>query len=652
MSSAGAPGCSTADCKSHGTGASAGSAGSTAGGTSAGGRGGSSGGAASSTAGGSTGGHGTSGGAGSTGGAASSTGSATAGGASSGGAASTGNGASSGGVASSGGAASAGGGSTGAGAGGSSTGGQQLCGNGNQPPPDGGCFSDEPENGPCFTNADCQSPLWCGYYGDCDVGVCLAPDAPVDPLACVGNGQACADGGPACCGGSCRSGACAPWQPCGEGQASCQSDADCCSNFSCKAGTCQPSCAGLYGHCQGTGDCCWQQGLACTSIDYGTGTTVACYYAGLVPGMTACGGPCSTVECDFGTPCDPSANPDPCNAAGLVCDGTYGVCREPRYNVGFSFYPEPCLPNGPPCQPIANSQAQTVCAPAPNPDLGNAVADYCVQACQTTADCIDPETTCQPGPDGGGSFCSFWDSCQQSQFFGACDAEGQDDGFCYPVNFGYGVTGFCTQATLDGGGPEARCIGSYAENRQNGGFCDRADVCTPYGLCHPACNAGAAGDDGGPGCPAGQSCIPFEGQQAYPTTIGFCSVACDFTSLSGGGCGLDTSGVQEKCLPLDFWTQQDVPTGFCVASSPNPIPVGQPCPNGEITDVTSSVDACAVGSMCLSLNPFLGAWTCQKLCDVVGAEGFAGCSSGQVCCPVPVPGAVPSHTGYCATSCP
>jgi hypothetical protein len=547
-------------------------------------------------------------------------------------------------VASTGGAASGGGGSTGGAAGGSSTGGQELCGNGDQPPPDGGCFSDEPENGPCFTNADCQSPLWCGYYGDCNVGVCLPPSAPTAPLSCVDDGQSCTDGGLSCCGGTCQNGLCAPWKPCGEGQASCQSDADCCSEFTCKGGTCQPACAGIYGHCQGTGDCCWQNGLVCANIDYGTGSAVACYYGGALSAQ-ACGGPCSAVECDFGTACVvDSSGVDPCNAAGLVCDPQYATCREPRYNVGDNFAEEPCLPNGPPCQAIADSQAQAVCAPLPG-----AAGDYCVQACATTADCIDPETTCQPSPSGGGSYCAFWNSCSSNQFFGACNAEGQDDGFCMPEDFGYGVTGFCTQAAADGGGPESRCIAGYADNRQNGGACDEHDICIPYGLCHPACNAGTA-LDGGPGCPAGQDCVVYAGQNAYPVTIGFCSVPCDFTSATGGGCGLDTSGLQEKCLPLDFWTGQDVSTGFCVASSPAPIAVGQTCPNGEITEVSAVGDPCVPGAMCLSLDPFLGAWTCQKLCDAVGTEGIAGCSAGETCCPVPL-GSAPAHTGYCAVSC-
>ncbi len=193
---------------------------------------------------------------------------------------------------------------------------------------DGGCWADQPDGELCVTLADCESGLVCLYNPGCYTGFCQSPLA-TPTLACVPNFQPCAAGS-LCCGGECRSGVCAPWSPCGEVGASCQSDLDCCNDFACQAGTCQPTCGQIYSACQVNGDCCEQEGLLCNSLA-GDLTSAICYPGNPSQPLNAsgdpilCGAPCSAWECQLGAACEVADGVDPCHAAGLVCDASAHV---------------------------------------------------------------------------------------------------------------------------------------------------------------------------------------------------------------------------------------------------------------------------------------------------------------------------------------
>jgi hypothetical protein len=485
-------------------------------------------------------------------------------------------------------------------------------------------------------------------YDNCYTGTCQTPVA-APTLACVPNGEAC--GGPECCGGECRSGICAPWTPCGEVSAICLSDLDCCANFACQSGICQPTCNQLYHSCQSNADCCIEEGLECTIIpDQGGVTSPICYPGNPIQPLDSqgnailCGAPCSGWECQVGAACAVSGGVDPCVAAGLVCDTSFHVCRFPETGSPLTGVIDLCQPFGSPCQPIAGSSAEPVCVPGLT--IGGVAGDYCVQACATSSDCVDPVDDCLADPAGGGSFCAQWDACQANQFFGPCNAAGTNDGLCYPLDFGSGALGFCIQTTPDGGAAGDRCLYNLEGSRQEGGLCDGKDICSLLGLCEPICNAGTSGT---PGCPAGQHCFPFlNGLDDQPVEMGFCSPTCDFTVSDGGGCPLDSSGIQEKCLPEIFDQLPDSATGLCGAGVAAPVPVGQVCNYTVDGEIRAADDNCVPGAACYSTSVFTPANTCFQLCDKVGQSG-GGCSGSQVCQPLIVAGLTsnPTHTGYC-----
>jgi hypothetical protein len=428
-------------------------------------------------------------------------------------------------------------------------------------------------------------------------------------------------------------------------------DLDCCAGFSCQSGTCTASCGQEYQPCQFQGDCCNEQGLECEIVG-ATSTTAECYpgnyyqpydSSGQIP--TLCGADCSGWECQLGAACSPYEALDPCAAVGLVCDEEFSVCRAPGPYVDWNtpLTAEECNPAGQACLPVPDSTVQPSCVYMPQYDAG-----FCLETCESNADCVDPYDYCDPIGDGGVGFCRYWITC--SDWFGSCDSSTDaGDGLCMPEDFGYGRTGFCLPALTDGGGSAGtRCASEYKGNRQNGSFCDTQDVCSFYGLCEPTCNAGDAGTDAGPGCPAGQSCVDYLGENIpLSIEIGFCSPACDFTSPDGGGCPKDATGIPEKCEPRYLWDLTDVPTGICMAGAADPVPAAQVCPYSYDGEISAALDPCVAGSLCLATNVTSTLRTCAQLCDKVGQS--SGCPANQSCQALIIATGVasPTHTGYC-----
>jgi hypothetical protein len=292
---------------------------------------------------------------------------------------------------------------------------------------------------------------------------------------------------------------------------------------------------------------------------------------------------------------------------------------------------------------VPDSTVVPPCVYLPQYDAG-----FCLETCQSNADCVQPYDYCESLGDGGVGFCKYWTTC--SDWFGSCNSSTDaGDGLCMPEDFGYGRTGFCLQALTDGGGSAGtRCDSQYKGNRQNGSFCDTQDICGWYGLCEPVCNAGDAGVDAGPGCPAGQICLSyFGGYYPYEIEIGSCSQTCDYTSPDGGGCPKDADGIAEKCIARYLWDLTDDGTGICIAGATNPVPIGQVCPYSYDGVIGPALDPCAAGSMCFGTTQITTLRTCVQLCDRVGQS--AGCPTGKSCQALivdPQAGA-PTHTGYC-----
>ncbi|MHB1847049.1 MAG: hypothetical protein ACYCWW_19680 [Deltaproteobacteria bacterium] len=515
--------------------------------------------------------------------------------------------------------------------------------------------------GPCVTAGDCVSGDIC--RASADGGVCAFAAPPI--FACLALGAACgADGGLAsCCSSLCQGGHCQPLPSCAVANQGCNGNGDCCNGLACVAnaagsgaargspadagatsssGSCQPTCGGSGSACTGSGQCCSAQGLSCLPTTPG-GTPVVC---GTPSGTTSCGDACSGDECVLGSFCQDQATAsgtvDPCASAGLVCDPNLQACRQP-----LEF--ETCLPGGPACRPLLDSTVSLQCLS----DRSNGLT-LCVQPCAATADCATPYASCQVGgTDTAGnsySVCSYniVPPAGCTDYFGSCPAAGAADGLCVPIfQAGFGSFGLCWQAATDGGALGDPCF--VNATRATGGFCAAAGMCLG-GVCAASCNAGT---DGGPTCGpqtltdggvgATQQCDPTQGQSGNAADYGNCSVACDFTSASGGGCVTTPEGTPEKCFPMGFYGLPDSVTGMCLAAAPNPLPVGAVCNASALP--ADLFDPCIAGALCLGIPGQTS--HCDQLCNGVGQPG-APCASGQTCTALSFGGgALPTHTGYC-----
>ena len=517
--------------------------------------------------------------------------------------------------------------------------------------PDAGCTL-QPAGGSCVSLADCKSPNVC--LPGSDGGVC-GPVTVTSSLTCSATGQSCSATLP-CCGGECRGGSCVPYAVCGTQAASCASNSDCCNGFTCAtppgasggpvdggtaadagaAGTgkiCVPVCGGESAPCTTDSDCCNQQGMFC--LGTGVGSQMACFPQSpnqVVDSANAavpCGGPCSSFECQLGAACTPPANqasPDPCAQAGLVCDLQTTVCRAPNETEG-------CIPGGPACQPIPNSTvADLQCAVFP---AQTGPVNLCLQPCQATSDCVDPDKSCTPGKT---KFCWFNQGCKS--YFQSCASSSAGDGLCVPINNG-GLFGLCFQTNLDGGAAGTPCLAGGG-NRQVGQGCDINDYCGLNSFCQPICNAGTGST---PGCPGGADgglgCIADQGETGNAQDFGTCATTCDFTASNGGGCVAPNGTSPEKCFPEFFLSLPDSTKGVCFPA----LPAAQQLAVGATCNPASPVDECVPGALCLTNG------SCDKICDAVGQSGpSAGCTGTQTCHGFQLSNsgkALAQYTGYC-----
>ena len=488
--------------------------------------------------------------------------------------------------------------------------------------------------GSCVTTADCPTGSVC--TSDHGGGICIAEGIPA-PDACLPGASACGQtGDPPCCG-FCRNSSCVDISaaPCSSKAGTpCRENIDCCVNLACvsDAGqqTCQPSCGQENDVCNpahGNADCCVGLGLACQGYAGGDAGPFECNNQYAVVAGGGCASMCSEKgppECQLGSPCDPSVQPDNCVPAGLYCDLSNDVCEGP---LEFDL----CLPGGPACgldSSLANSRLEPVCAATMY-----TTAPICAELCDTTADCLHPDdaccTACSPPVCLPG-----WLIQPCTDFFGACDAQGTNDGICAPYNFQGMQLGVCIQATASGGGLGSAC--AVNGNRENPGFCDTSHICTT-GFCGPACNSGTAKDLPCPD-PANQICVPVYGETTDSDDFGSCYTKCDF--LSDAGCSAPDGGVPQVCVPGLVYGLGDANLGVCAAQAPDPAPIGAPCTAVDGIIITPS--PCVQGGVCYN-NPVPGGGSfCDQPC-LVGDK----CPNGSDCQPISFAGQFTSVVGVC-----
>jgi len=306
-------------------------------------------------------------------------------------------------------------------------------------------------------------------------------------------------------------------------------------------------------------------------------------------------------ECDLGTACQVAANgTDPCNPAGYVCDAFLQTCRQPL------IY-EPCVPGGPKCQGVQNSTVDDLACITRTNNNGN--YSICLQPCRMTSDCIRGSTSCARVGNQGFACFGNYDGC--TNYFGACNATGTNDGTCTPTKLSTGVVGECIQADVDAG---TTC--SVNRNRQNGGFCAVGEACVS-GLCQPSCNAGVSGT---PACSSSSATCASFGSTGDTVDNGACLQRCDFTDPDGGGCPM--SPTPERCNSDYIHGFGDDALGYCASGSSHPLGFGAQC---NYNDSTIS-DPCGPDLAC----GFSSAGeTCMRLCKGVGGQGT--CPTGQSC---------------------
>jgi hypothetical protein len=488
-----------------------------------------------------------------------------------------------------------------------------------------GCGGVSMFGGPCATTANCQHGYVC--TSESGGGTCVVNTGSY-AAPCIAAGNACGGDAGTCCG-VCVDGGCQDLAnfPCQASVGGPCSSVACCNLLACVDGGCQPTCGQAYALCNpdhGNADCCVAQGYTCQATVDG-GSVFWCSNQNLLLGA-GCAALCidgGLPQCELGSPCNPIV--DQCVGAGLVCDPLYDVCTQPEEN-------EQCLLGGPPCVAgnyFQNSSAEMVCAPDPA-----TTQDTCTQLCQSTRDCIDPQTACCTScvPPT----CELDESADRCTVFYPCNSQGESDGVCLALREGPSsqLSYRCYQATVDGGGAGASCD-NYA-TRQNPAFCDTSHFCVG-GLCVALCNPGS---DSGPDCPdrATQQC-----NDIYDQNSGYCLTRCDLFTDAGdpitdASCAAPDGGAPEVCVPIYWFLADDSPRGACTRQEAPSIPIGQRC-----TADTSGASPCAAGSWCFN-DPYGGSF-CDQICLL---DGGSGCPSGQPCAPLEiVVGFQSSVTGVC-----
>jgi hypothetical protein len=218
-----------------------------------------------------------------------------------------------------------------------------------------------------------------------------------------------------------------------------------------------------------------------------------------------------------------STDPDPCAAdsAGLACTET----ATDVYDCELPGEFQACLPT-PGCQ--TSDPPGMICQ-----NNGAFAAQVCVNTCTSSVDCPDELTSCLT--ISGSTFC-YYAFCgptpdyidggfNGTTYYAPCDNAGTNDGRCLPFEGESMTLGICQAA----GSMAAGALGCAQYRSATAGtstLCADGTTClegSSNTFCAPVCGSTTPfAADGGPGCPASESC------ESLGTTISFggCLEAC------------------------------------------------------------------------------------------------------------------------------
>ena len=381
-------------------------------------------------------------------------------------------------------------------------------------------------------------------------------------------------------------------------------------------------------------------------------TAGTCVYAN---GRAGGPGTCSTTSanCYPGDGCNP--NRDYCNKGGaLVCDPTANVCVP--YDTTYAS----CSHDAD-CHAPAGASHPQVCAATV------LFGDACAPGCTTDADCTGamPIDQANYNPPNVSTFCDSNGGgalgCQQILCWVSPDLQaqgiptdtsvlykpcpGHPNSVCVPQYWGdvTDMVGFC-QATQPGA--PASTVGQPCSNASSGLSSDvlcGPDATCLGGVCQAICDAAPYGEaNGGPTCPASQTCISAQGLNLVSTwQVGGCGTPCDpwTADETQSGCASFCGGPAARCDWIFGDPISGQPLGYCGKAPAAPAPEGGAC--------TTDAD-CAQGASCLGDGQ--GGAECVRICDLQAAAGTPdSCPSGQRCHGfTSSSGAqVFQHAGYC-----
>jgi hypothetical protein len=174
--------------------------------------------------------------------------------------------------------------------------------------------------------------------------------------------------------------------------------------------------------------------------------------------------------------------------------------------------------------------------------------DLCTRICNTTDDCPDAFSTCQP-LDGGSS--CLYDPCGSgsASYYGTCDSIGSGDGICLPDVVG----GACLQNGGQGAGASCSTVrgsgGSVSQLCSSGYFCIPNSPGSTTGVCETICEAASSGPSG-PSCGSGQFCWAIDSSLLdWGVCLDSCTGNVIVSTCPSGKYCLSVGSQGKGCLP-------------------------------------------------------------------------------------------------------
>jgi hypothetical protein len=187
------------------------------------------------------------------------------------------------------------------------------------------------------------------------------------------------------------------------------------------------------------------------------------------------------------------------------------------------------------------------------------------------------------------------------------------------------VAGFCTANRPGATTTVGQVCDPNAGVEASSALCGPDAACVG-GQCQAICDASKLGQDGTPGCAAGQTCVSPQGVDLVADfQYGGCGDSCDpFADIEHSGCWKYCGGPPARCNWIVGNPSANTPRGYCGPALESPVPNGQACTVGAI-------DPCEAGSKCLLSADQIHSF-CTHLCDPAAGPGAAdACPAGMTC---------------------